>query len=85
MILGANGSGKSSMFEALVALREFLVEGGSVSEIFPPRTLTRWDLRNVQTFELTVKRDDDEYTYRVEVEHDRFNTKARIKLCSGSP
>ncbi len=80
LILGANGAGKTSMFEALVALRGFLVEGGSIAEIFPPRTLTRWDLRSVQTFELTVERDGDEYTYRVEIEHDRFNTRARIKL-----
>ena len=80
LILGDNGAGKSSFFDALWRLRKFLLMGPSVYGAFPARTLTRWEARATQTFELTVERDGGHYVYRVEIEQYRDGTAANVAL-----
>lgn len=71
LILGDNGSGKSSFCEAIRCLRGFLVYAPPASQVFHPTTLTRWDDRPRQVFELTVEHDEHRYVYRVEIEQPR--------------
>lgn len=83
LLVGPNGSGKSSVLDLLLALRQLLSGLGKVSDpgLFPFRSLTRWQDRKVQVFELTVGLDDEgDSTYRLEIEHERESRRARIIL-----
>ena len=88
LLLGRNGSGKTSVLDVMFALCRLLDGSAKVtdSSIFPERTLTRWQGRKEQTFELDVELDVEldgsvqcvPFTYRLEVEHEEGGRKARI-------
>ena len=80
LLLGRNGTGKTSVLDVIYALRELLSGKAKVTdrEIFPSKTLTRWQSRNVQVFEVEVEMPDDTFVYRIEIEHDTSNDRARI-------
>ena len=82
LLLGANGSGKSSVLDVVHRLRQLLVSGTAVGEpdAFPLSTLTRWDQRGVQTVALDLDVDGEAFKYRLEVEHERETARARVKL-----
>lgn len=82
LLLGPNGSGKSSVLDVVHALA-MLLEGKAKltdPEVFSSPTLTRWQRRDIQTFEVHVRLDTDLFVYRLEVEHDRPSRRARIHL-----
>lgn len=68
LLLGANGSGKTSVFEVLGSLRDLVVLGRPASELFP-FTRTRWDTRDVQRFELDIENTGGTYRYSLEIQH----------------
>ena len=70
VLLGANGSGKSTVLILMANLRDFILGRGNSLELFPPETLTRWDERNIQTFELGLRLDQGEYIYRLRLRHE---------------
>ena len=80
LLLGPNGAGKTSVLDVVFALHHLL--GGRAritdADTFPTHTLTRWQERDVQTFELDVLLDSDPFSYRLEIEHDRMIRRARI-------
>ena len=80
LILGPNGVGKSSVLDEVYAIRQLLGGVAKVTDagIFPTSTLTRWQSRDTQAIEFDVSVSGDELTYRLEVEHDRPNKRARI-------
>jgi energy-coupling factor transporter ATP-binding protein EcfA2 len=81
LLVGPNGSGKSSVLDVLFALRQLLSGTGKVTDpdVFPARSLTRWQNRNLQVFELVVSLDGEpDATYRLEVEHEKESRSARI-------
>lgn len=80
LVLGINGSGKSSVLDVTHGLRELLSGRARITDAFPASTLTRWETRPEQTFELTVGIDGEDLTYRLEVEHERHTRRARIQL-----
>jgi predicted ATPase len=82
LLLGPNGVGKTSVLDAIFGLRRLLSGEAKVtdSDAFPTLTLTRWQKRDKQTFEVDVMLEDDELRYRLEVEHERPSRKARIAL-----
>ena len=69
VLVGTNGSGKTSVFEVLQKLCSFISERRSVDEVFPAATLTRWQRVNVQTYEIVMKEDSGLFTYHLEIEH----------------
>lgn len=73
LLMGGNGSGKSSVFAALTALRR-VVQGDAVGEVLPAGSCTRWQTRPVQVFELEVDCAGAIYKYRVEVVHHNGRT-----------
>ena len=89
LLLGGNGTGKSTIFVLLANLRFFIQGKADVSETFSFDSLTRWQLVPVQTFELSLSYKDYEYTYQLEVEFNRDEKKNRVKkevvLCQGNP
>ncbi len=68
LLLGGNGSGKTSVFEVLGSLRDLIVLGTSVSTLFS-FTRTRWETRDVQRFELDVQENGGTYRYALEIQH----------------
>ncbi len=82
LLLGPNGTGKTSVLDVMSRLRRVLVDGIKIAErdAFPTATLTRWDARDTQSFGLDVEIDGDEYHYQLEVKHERATGRARIAL-----
>ncbi len=89
LILGGNGMGKSSVFEVLALLRAFLVDGATTTELFAEHTLTRWQERNQQTFELDFEDNGGIYHYKLIIEHVIHSKKNRVSheevLYNGQP
>jgi len=72
VLVGSNGSGKTSLWAVLVGLQDLLVRGHEVANVFPTRSLTRWlQDENVQRFEIDIRNGSDTYTYALELQHDR--------------
>ncbi len=66
-----------------LCLRQLLSGTGKVTDadLFPSRSLTRWQSRNLQIFEIVVSLPGEPDTaYRLEVEHEKENRSARIIL-----
>jgi len=83
LLVGPNGSGKSSVLDVLFALRQLLSGTGKITDpnVFPTRSLTRWQTRSLQVFEVTVGLEgESDLTYRLEVEHEIESRRARIAL-----
>jgi predicted ATPase len=64
LLLGANGSGKSSFLDAIRYLKQF-VEG--TENPFTQSTRTRWQDRPLQVVEIEALLDRKKYEYRVEI------------------
>jgi predicted ATPase len=78
LILGANGSGKTTFFDVLETIRDFVTDGNTTASSFPATTLTAWDRRRTQKFELQIKGNDGVYHYRLVVDHEPKNVRNRI-------
>jgi predicted ATPase len=81
LLVGRNGAGKSSVLDVLFALRQLLSGMGKVTDpgIFPTRSLTQWQDRDLQVFEVAVRMDGEaDLTYRLEIEHEKKSRQARI-------
>ncbi len=82
LLVGQNGAGKTAVLDVVYALRKLLEGTAKVTDrgVFPPSSLTRWEQRDVQCFRLEVELEGDAFQYRLEVEHDRWERRARIVL-----
>lgn len=68
LVLGANGTGKTTVFEALDRVRRFVVGGEDARVLFPSNCKTRWDTRHTQIFEVDFTSDDKQHQYRLELD-----------------
>ncbi len=68
LLLGENGSGKTSVFNVLGNLRDLIVLGRPASDLFS-FTRTRWDTRDVQRFEVDIENNGGAYRYTLEIQH----------------
>ncbi len=82
LLLGPNGAGKTSVLDVVFALRQLLGGLAKVTDdgIFPVRTLTRWQSKETQVFEIGVALGEEDLIYRLEIQHERSTKKARIVL-----
>lgn len=73
LLVGTNGTGKTSILDVVFALRRILSGEVRITDrgVFPSSTLTRWQSRGLQTFEIEVSLGGEELVYRLEVEHQR--------------
>jgi len=78
LLLGANGSGKSTVFEVIRRLQDFLLGDSRVHAVFPATDLTRWQTLGKQRFELELTVDGAEYAYLLLIEHDADRRKMRV-------
>jgi|CXWL01.1.fsa_nt_gi predicted ATPase len=68
LLLGENGSGKTSVFLVLHKIRDLVALGYPAADLFGG-SRTRWDKRTTQYFELDVEHEEGAYRYRLEIEH----------------
>ena len=82
LLLGVNGVGKTSVLDVVFALRQLLRGVAKVTDrdIFPARTMTRWQNRSTQIFVIEAELGGIAFVYRLEVEHNVGIGKARIAL-----
>jgi len=66
LFLGLNGTGKTSVFEAIDVMRKLMV-GDAID--LGAETLTRWQMRNAQNFEIIAELGEHVYVYSLEVLH----------------
>jgi predicted ATPase len=66
LLLGANGSGKSSLLDAIRLLKEF-IKGRDIP--FTQSSRTRWQDRPLQVFEIEALVEEKLYEYRAEVRY----------------
>jgi predicted ATPase len=64
-IFGLNGTGKSTLFEVLAALRLLIVDGISVNDCFPLACQTRWSESEDLEIILEVGDDTRQYSYEL--------------------
>lgn len=69
LLMGSNGSGKTSVVDLLWVLRGLVCEDAEVRRCFPASSRTRWDRRTIQSFGLDVRRGAGLYRYRLQVQH----------------
>lgn len=71
LLLGVNGSGKSSLLDAVRCVKSFVC---GEENPFTQSTRTRWQDRDLQIIEIEALLNRQEYQYRVEI---RFETETR--------
>ena len=80
LFLGKNGSGKSTVFEILTAIQQFVCLGGKVENVFKTESKTRWQKLNCQDFELEIENEEGFlYKYQLSIEHHEDGQKSRVK------
>jgi predicted ATPase len=77
LLLGVNGSGKSSLLEAIRRLKSF-VNGDS--NVFTQSTRTRWVDSSMQIFELGAILDGKRFEYRLELGYDEVGRELRVVI-----
>ena len=88
VLVGPNGAGKSSVLEALRKVTDLLTQRNNTETLFPTDSLTRWDTRFEQLFELDVRLPAEDngnglipaglYRYTLRLRHDRLREKNRV-------
>jgi len=80
--LGSNGSGKSSVLEALKIIQKILSGQDILSgddDTVNKDSLTKWDKRNEQTFGIIFEIDKESYDYEIVLEYAKNSDECRIK------
>ena len=79
LLLGVNGSGKSSVFDVLRKIQDFVIREQVASDVFPSYEKTLWLIEGKQRFELDISvGDDSSYSYKLDIEHDDELKKAKV-------
>jgi energy-coupling factor transporter ATP-binding protein EcfA2 len=79
LIIGRNGTGKSTVFDVLAMLRDFAVRGEPCEDHFGGRTRTRWQRVIEQRFEAGVRGNGGEYRYTVTVDERGSPPRPRVR------
>jgi predicted ATPase len=89
LLLGPNGSGKTTVFDILARVRDCCVGGAQLDFAFSGSTRTRWQNVPEQSFELDVSGNGGLYTFRFVVDSSGSPVRPRIVkeevLFSGKP
>ncbi|MFN6561293.1 MAG: AAA family ATPase [Nostoc sp. ChiSLP01] len=94
LFLGGNGTGKSTVFEALRKIQLFISGEEKVEVIFKSTDCTRWQTLPIQRFELEIAGNGGNYKYEFAIRHNQdksnveyerlwFNNQALVKSEGG--
>jgi predicted ATPase len=78
LLLGENGSGKSSVFDVLMKIRRFLTKPISVSNAFRRHDLTRFSNSSEQEFELQLRTGTGVWRYFLKLKHEPNADRSRM-------
>lgn len=78
LLIGENGSGKTTVFEVLRYLQAFVSGDVRLRDQFLAENLTRWQTRDEQVFELELVGNGGTYAYRLVIEHKLEERKLRV-------
>ena len=78
VLLGRNGTGKTSVLNVLSKIQNLVVRGWRVEEVFPSRDISLNGQRNEQRFEIETYLDGEVYRYSLTVQHDFSLGKMRV-------
>ncbi len=78
LLLGGNGTGKTTVFEVLRRLQRFVTGTTKVNTVFPALDLTRWQSSPQQRFELDLRIGQAAYSYSLVIEHHEDLRRVRI-------
>lgn len=81
LLFGANGTGKTTLFDVLARLRDFVAGRKGVAESFA-ETLTVWEQRDQQRFELDVESGGKLYCYSLTTRHSLHSGVAAISVAT---
>ena len=88
ILLGTNGTGKTSVLGVLRRIQDLIVHGSKVSDTFAARHISMGREGASQRFEIDMSADGD-YRYSLEIVHHGMSRKAAIfhelLLCDGRP
>jgi predicted ATPase len=79
LLIGDNGSGKSTILDVIELLRDF-ISGQSTVNVFSAETVTRWQSIKDQNFETDFLIDGKRYSYQLVIEHELQRGLRRVKL-----
>ena len=79
VLLGKNGSGKSTIFQVLHLLQLFLNGQERIETLIPAETLTKWQAVNIQSFEIKLSTEKGLFTYSLTVEQAEHLNSCRVK------
>ena len=77
-LAGANGCGKSAVFEVVGKLRDFACDW-RVDKLFSADDLTRWTTKREQRFELEFSTDRGAFLYKLVIEHQPDDRGVEVK------
>lgn len=81
VLVGANGAGKSTVFDVLVAVKQFLSPAGlAAHDVVPGFSRTRWDTRQNQRIELDVSDSHGKMSYSLLIAHEDDRRNATVEL-----
>ena len=78
VLLGPNGSGKTSVLDALRRIQDLVARGAKVEEAFPTGDLSLLQDRDTQKVELDLEVDGSCYSYDLHIQHDSRRRNMRI-------
>ena len=78
LLIGSNGTGKTSLFDALGGIQDLLLFDSSVEQAFPADTLARTTARTDQHFELEIEGPHGTFVYHLAIVHDPESEESRI-------
>ena len=78
VLLGTNGSGKTSVLDALSRLQNLVARGAKIEEVLPATDMTLSQNRDEQRFELDLESGEDAYHYTLLIQHHRARRSLRI-------
>lgn len=70
LLVGYNGTGKSSIFDVLAGIQDLVVGNKDASEAFPPETVTKFGGAMEQRFEIDVTSEWGVFRYALRLTHD---------------
>lgn len=77
LLLGANGSGKSSLLDAIRHVKSFIA---GEENPFTQSTRTRWQARPLEVIEIDAVLESHEYRYRLEIRFDEETKHQSVNL-----
>lgn len=77
LLAGANGCGKSAVFEVMGKLRDFASDR-RVDKLFPADDLARWTTKREQRFELEFSTDGGVFMYKLVIDHKPDERRAEV-------